>query len=278
MLTNVVFNATPDFTGVDPAYKITNEQHTLSKNQFRDFYFIVPTFSPFFAENLTILYNDPLKNVIRPLVENIDYYCALPFVGATRAIGKPVYGSIGLNNLSLVGTLSITYQTLGGGWSFDENQLVTELAELAYNPRGTTWEVVTGAPNVFPPIPHQWELTDLVGQTEVVKALGDIETAILNNNQNAWINHASRLDNPHHVTTTLLGIPKIGNWGLATDAEMTSGSANDSLVTPLTLATKLTNYCSKDELVALVAAALASGGLTAQSTSSSAKNYFTSQF
>ena len=242
MPTSIIFNNTPDYTGVNPAYLISSEQHVISKNQFRDFYFIVPQYSPFYAESVVIKYNDPTTQTIRNLVEGIDYYCTLPFVGATRAIGRPVYGAIGLNNLNVVGVISVTYQALGGQWSFDQNEILALLADMVYNPRTTTWEVITDLPNIFPPIPHEWNLQDLVGQTDIVNALNNIEAAIATQAQTAWTRHLSDYTNPHNVTKAQLGIPDIGNWPLATESEVIAGSVTDKLVTPATIAALLANY------------------------------------
>lgn len=242
----VVISYPFDATGILQSNRILDEQHSVTENNFRNYYFIVPKFAPFFADNITVVHSY-LGNV-RQLVENVDYYCALMFVGATRAIGKPIYGAITLNNLGTSGVVSISYNTIGGTWNVDHLFVIEQIAEKAYNPRTVAWEHVVDTPTVFPPIPHAWELVDLVGQTEVVAALGDIEAAILKNATDEWINHSADHDNPHSVTKAQIGLSNVENWTIASVADVLAATSNDTLITPKNLNVKLENFFTKEEV------------------------------
>lgn len=250
MPTPVIVSYPFDASGILQTNRVLGEQHAVTENNFRNYYFIVPKFAPFFADNITIMHS--YQGVTRQLVENVDYYCALMFVGATRAIGKPVYGAITLNNLNTAGIVSIDYNTIGGNYNIDQQYIVEQIAEKAYNPRTVAWEHIVAVPEVFPPIPHRWELVDLVGQTEVVAALGGIESAILTAAQESWNQHMGRFNNPHRVTAAQIGLGNVGNFPIATESEALTGVANDVLITPSTLRVGMTAYVLKAELDALI--------------------------
>jgi hypothetical protein len=190
-----------DYTGLAPSNKITDEQHVATQFNDRNFFLIIPFYAPFFIDNLVI--KRSLNGVVTTLQEGIDFYPAMPFLGATRSIGKPIYGAITLNNLNTAGTLQLQYQTLGGEWNLDQSYVLEQLAEKAYNPRLVSWEQVVGVPTTFPPVPHTWDLVDLVGQAEVVQELHAIEQAILAKNN----------EDPSHAFGTLFNA-----FGLTNDA------------------------------------------------------------
>jgi hypothetical protein len=273
-----------DATGILLTNKIVDEQHAVNENNFRDFYFIVPKFAPFFADNLKIIHT--YQGVSKTLIENLDYYCALMMVGATRAIGKAVYGAVTLNNLNTSGVLSFTYNTIGGDWNIDQQYVVQQIAEKAYNPRTVSWEHIVAAPTVFPPIPHAWDLVDLVGEKEVVDSLNGIEQAIVNGSQTLAATHLSNFLNPHQVTKDQIGLGNLGNWARATDVQVADGASIDTLITPASLKTVLSLYYTKAQVDSLIAAAVVTAqnntnaaltNLLAKIATSKAKNYFLAQ-
>jgi len=273
-----------DATGILQTNRISGEQHAVTENNFRDFYFIVPKFAPFFADNITIVHS--YQGINKTLVENIDYYCALMMVGATRAIGKAVYGAVTLNNLNTSGVLSFSYNTIGGDWNVDQQYVVEQIAEKAYNPRTVSWEHVVGAPNVFPPIPHAWDLVDLVGETEVVDSLNAIEQAILTGSQTLAATHLTNFNNPHQVTKAQVGLSNLGNWARATDAQAVAGTSIDTLITPNSLKAALLNYYTKVQVDALIVEAIntakdnadtAIANIVLKYAKSRAKDYFSTQ-
>jgi len=168
-----------DLTGIDPGNLVTNELHTVTESQFKDYYFIVPNFAPFFIDNFSATIT--INNVTTPLVEDVDFSFALEYVTGTRTTGKVMYGAITLHNLSLNGVLSITYQTIGGDQIADRLTVLAYLADKAYNPRTTIWDVVIDTPNAFPPVPHYQDYDTFYGQNEVVTKLGQIADAIAAN-------------------------------------------------------------------------------------------------
>jgi len=117
----------------------------------------------------------------RQLIEDVDFSFALQDVSGTRVTGKAMYGAVTLHNLNINGILSVTYQTVGGDQIADRLEVLSCLADKAYNPRTTIFNILTGVPQNFPPVPHYQDYENFYGQEQVVQALGEIRDAILQN-------------------------------------------------------------------------------------------------
>jgi len=169
-----------DLTGVSPANLVTNELHSVNEAHFRDYFFIVPNFAPFYVDNFKATIT--IGSTTRDLVEDVDFSFALSYVTGTRVTGKAMYGAITLHNLNLNGIINLqAYQTIGGDQIADRLQVLTLLADKAYNPRTTIWDILTNVPNALPPSPHYQDYDQFFGQEEVVNALGQIRDAIIQN-------------------------------------------------------------------------------------------------
>lgn len=168
-----------DPTGQALSNRITGEQHAVQEANYRDYYYIVPTYGPFFENNVVVNYT-AVDGSVRILVPDVDYYFALPFLGATRSIGLPLFGAIAFNNAIIDGTVSLNYRTLGGDWTTDPATILANLATLMYNPRVALWDVVTDKPAVFPPINHQQNIDSVFGAEAVVNALNLLANTVAN--------------------------------------------------------------------------------------------------
>lgn len=168
-----------DPSGVSPTNLVEGEIHSVSEAKFRDYNFIVPNFAPFFVDNFQMIFT--YNGESRVLEEDVDYSFALEYVTGTRTYGKAMYGAITLHNLNINGLVSLRYQTLGGDQVADRLQILTNLADRAYNPRTTIWDIITNVPNALPPTPHYQDYDNFYGQEQVVSALNDIRDAIVSN-------------------------------------------------------------------------------------------------
>lgn len=168
-----------DPSGVSPANLVEGEIHSVSEAKFRDYNFIVPNFAPFFVDNFQMVFT--YGGETRILQEDVDYSFALSYVTGTRTYGKAMYGAITVHNLNVNGLLQLRYQTLGGDQVADRLQILTTLADKAYNPRTTIWDIITNVPNALPPTPHYQDYDTFYGQEQVVQALNEIRDAILTN-------------------------------------------------------------------------------------------------
>lgn len=168
-----------DMSGNNPANLIEGELHTVSESHFKDYFFIVPEFAPFYVDNFSLSIS--VNGNITPLQEDVDYSFALQYVTGTRISGKAMYGAVTLHNLNLNGILLMNYQTIGGDQIADRLLVLTTLADKAYNPRTTIWDILTNVPNSLPPSPHYQDYDQFLGQEELVTKLGEIRDAILTN-------------------------------------------------------------------------------------------------
>ena len=232
-----------DITGVSPLNFIEDEQHAVTEANYWDYNFIIPKASPFFITNLVVRHYNLLE--VRELKEGIDYFTTLQYIGATRSLGKMVYGGITLNRTITSGIVSIDYQTLGGPWIADRNYVLNRLAEITYNPRITVWETLTNVQEVFPPMDHEQDLDSLYGTKELIDAILAIGNLIIQNrDQLGIVKHLTDKNNPHGVNLKQLGIPRIGNWGMATHEEIDEHTVTNSLINPATLHYALGSYRS----------------------------------
>lgn len=180
-MTTVVYPFDPQ--GSNPANKIENEQQVLTPVNGRDHHFIVPDCAPFFVDTVVMEYRTTNGTLV-PLTEGVDYYYTHHYISASRACAKPIAGSIEFLNKNLQGVVRLAYQTIGGIWTANEQQIAELLANKLRNPRITSWEQVIDQPATFPVIDHEWNLVDMVGAKEVVEAIDGVTAAVLTSIQN----------------------------------------------------------------------------------------------
>lgn len=223
-----------DPTGRASTNYIENELHTVSESNYRDYYFIVPNFAPFYVTNFSLVYQVGTDR--RVLVENVDFNFALPYIAGIRTTGIPVYGAVTLNNLDLNGLLFMSYQCVGGDQVCDRLYVLEQLAEKLYNPRTTIWDTVTDRPDVFAPLPHQHEFDRFYSQADFIEAINRISNAILNSQGLARLTeHLLDFGNPHAVTKEQIGLGNLGNWRMATIDEAVAGVIANALMSPKTV-------------------------------------------
>lgn len=190
-----------DPTGTKTTNRVVGELQPLTGIGDRDFYTIVPAAAPFYADTFKMKVKT-LQGQIVPLNEGVDFYFTHEFIGATRATAKAVYASVTFLNAALRGTLIIDpYQCVGGDWSVDSNTIAKVLADRVNNPRTIAWEQVAGYPTIFPPVPHEWNLMDMVGQSEMVAALNRVVDAILVRAADAVNAHINDMSGKAHGIT-----------------------------------------------------------------------------
>jgi hypothetical protein len=227
-----------DPTGERISNKITGEQQILRGADRHDYYFIIPTQAPYFASTLVMTLRSA-DGSVRQLVYGVDYYHTHWFVSASRACAKPVYGSISFLNQKLKGIVTMTYQTIGGIWTQDAAKIAQILADRINNPRNTTWDVVIDMPVSFPPIDHEWDYDDMVGQKEIQAGLAGIENALRTTGSGGIASHLVDFNNPHKTNKTHVGLGDVRNLRTATPAEANAGASDDLYMTPRSTASAI---------------------------------------
>lgn len=210
-----------DTTGLASTNLIVDEIHTLTEVNDQNYRILIPEFAPFYLDNLQIKHTD-LSGQTHILAEGPDYTICLPYIGATRSIGKMLYGGITINRDDINGLIKVTYQTLGGDWTADALLVLEALAEYVYNPRITVWDIVTNKPNQFPPINHDQSLDYIYGHQDLIDSINDLADTVVNgpNPNLGIIQHLIDETNPHAVTKAQVGLGNVQNLPLADDFEV----------------------------------------------------------
>jgi len=224
-----------DPTGRAATNKITGEQQIITGVTTSKYHFIVPKLAPFFGESLVVRYKDT-NNVVRTLVEGVDYYLTHWFISASRACATPIYGSISFLDLQLTGAVTLDYQTIGGIWTQDDAKISEILAERLSNPRITAWDVVVDMPVSFPVIDHEWDLVDLVGASDVVASIDAIGVALRQTGETGITDHIANQSNPHAVTAAQVGLGLVRNLPTSDTITAQLGLSDDFYMTPKTTA------------------------------------------
>jgi hypothetical protein len=204
-----------DPTGLSVANRIVNELHTFTEVNNSRYRIIIPDFAPFYLDNLALVHESSL-GVVTPLNENEHYVLVLPYIGATRSIGKMLYGGISFNTNFPNGTIKVTYQTIGGDWTGDPSYVLNRLASMAYNPRTTVWDIVTDKPSAFPPINHDQNLDYVYGHQDLINSINSLAGQIVSRPAPGKI---------------AVGLGNVENLPMATDAEVLSHAPLDKYIT-----------------------------------------------
>jgi hypothetical protein len=168
-----------DLTGVSSANLVQGELHATNESILVDNNFIVPNFTPFYIDNFRCTVT--IGNVTRELVEDVDFEFALAYVTGTRVTGKAMYAGITIHNVAINGILSMNYQTVGGDQVADRLAFLALLADKAYNPKTTIYDLLVNTPTSFPPTPAYSDYNTYYGQDQLVQVLGEIRDAIIQN-------------------------------------------------------------------------------------------------
>ncbi len=221
-----------DTTGIASSNLIVNELHTLTEINDFTYRIIIPTFAPFYLNNLLVEHVSS-SNVVTALVADVDYTICLVYNSASRALGRMLYGGITINTELINGTIRVSYQTLGGDWTADPQYVLEQLAEHVYNPRITIWDIVTDKPNQFPPSPHDNNIDTTYGYQELLDKINEVITSIIANNADpsALLTHLLDFNNPHSTTKAHVGLSNVANIPVATDQEVIDKEVIDKHIT-----------------------------------------------
>lgn len=135
-----------DETGTLAANKIEAELIDLAQSGLSRYSYVSLSAGPFYADSLVISHTDEL-GIVRPWVQGDDYTPCFVLTGATGALATNlVYAGIAPANPSAKGTLSVTYQTLGGQWVLNKAVIDYYLLQTHYSPAVSIVELVPAMP------------------------------------------------------------------------------------------------------------------------------------
>lgn len=208
--------------------KIVNESITvIPPSQITDYSYVVPRAAPFFAETLVV--KDGKGVGARTLVENVDYWCVIDFLSASTALTKRVCVGIALLDPGYSGTLYVTYQAVGGNYTLADYSILEELIRERYVVKHVSYEQIINLPAGFAPEWHEHEIGDMVGMSQVVSSLDNIETALLG--RQGSYGQLSALVNDHigstaSHTSAQVGLGNVKNYDVATLTDAVNGAGN----------------------------------------------------
>lgn len=215
-----------DPSGGLAANRVPPEPHIINPGSGSDFDVIIPTFAPFFKKGLVI------KHLAsgQTLTEGVHFDLGYKFAAASLETQTEIFGAIVVLDRTLGGQLTVEYQTLGGEWVLDAQEILNILANIKNDPRTVKWDDVIAKPIVFPPVDHLHHSDDLVGMDDVVAAIDAIRATLGDSaakSLTALLEHLRDHANPHHVTLEQLGLDSLGALSEATTDDIDAGT--DSL-------------------------------------------------
>lgn len=222
-----------DETGLKPTNRVSGEQHILTVVNELQYSKVVPRWAPFYADGFVARIRLP-NGTLRTLVEGEDFYFGHYFASASRATGKNIYGSINLLDRSLQGAVILDqYQIVGGKWSQSPEKILEILVNHIYNPRLVYWEDIADVPEIFPSVDHEWNITDMVGMSDVTAKLSEIVSALLLTSDSGLVEHTANLNNPHGTNKAHVGLSLVENYPVATEHEAREARSNVVYMTGL---------------------------------------------
>ena len=222
---------------------VSNEAHRVGDLYYRNFPFIIPEYAPFYTDGIVVRYqaDSPVASVT--LVQDIDYYLVLPYIAASRSIGKPLYGAIAFTDSTIVGDISLSYRTLGGTWTANRSYVIERLGDQLYNPKMVSWDSVTDVQTTFPPKPHSLAIDKTYGMRELIESINGLPASIVEGrDQAAFVKHILRTNNPHATTKAQVGLGLVENLSVVTPTEITNRTRIRKYVTMDMLLDLLSTY------------------------------------
>lgn len=158
-----------DITGSDVNNKIFDEPHSLSDRPTRS---IAANLGPFFANSLVI------RDGANVLTRGMDYQIVELHQEATLKYGKEIASVILVINSSVSSEVTITYQALGGHFTYSDKAIANIYQSVISDERPVDWTNVFNKPTEFTPTIHRHLLDDIYGFEPIVDHLERIKRAI----------------------------------------------------------------------------------------------------
>ncbi len=227
-----------DPTGDASTNFISNELHNVQPPaNINDASFIIPRAAPFFLKSLKVKKGTTANAEV--LLEGVHYMVTHHFVSMSYVLGTPLYSSITFLNRNYSGNVFLDYQTIGGQFVLDSYTGVEELTRQVYSIYSVTWEQVAGIIQGLPPYDHKMSGSDTTGYGDLVDSVKYLAATIRDKTTGGTgeTGTAARLDahltavNSH--TKDQVGLGRVENYAIATNAEARAGTVNNKYITPL---------------------------------------------
>ena len=155
--------------GNNPECHIDKEEKQINAVNI-NYRFVLPNQAPFFKEGL-IVYSISEK---RNLVLDTDFILTHRFKSASEVLKRDIYGSLTLINNDILGTLLLSYSTLGGVYSNRDLETLAGLSGIMVGRRYVDWEDIVDVPDEFPPYYHKHDVKDINDIDKLIEAIDGI--------------------------------------------------------------------------------------------------------
>lgn len=139
-----------DTSGTLGANYVQGEAHVVSPSILSSFGLLFMSAGPIFGGGLVLRYQPADGMAARNLIIGADFNLIFQMVGFGATYDKQVWGAISLNNINLNGTISVSYQALGGNWSFDITQIRNYLNTNPFD-ANIQYTVLVPSPAIYVP-------------------------------------------------------------------------------------------------------------------------------
>lgn len=168
---------TPDYTGANPQYRVTNEERDLVKEG--GYLLMLPNSGPYYADTLEVWDADTNTR----LVEEEDYTLDVFESDATRKSNKDVFGAIRFSQdkypaVTDVPKLRLVYQFVGGPFHANIAGLLQAVRDMENVAGIVYWDNIEGKPTTYPPSFHLHKASDITHLDSTNDILRQINTSI----------------------------------------------------------------------------------------------------
>lgn len=249
MATNPIFRYPLDPTGTDPDNKVIGEEHTLPNRPIRA---LAPNYGLFFTESVVLID----LNTQQPLTSS-QFRCVEMQELPTARYAKEICSVILIEDTAVSNNVALTYQALGGEYSYNSQALVDMVNHMDTENRPVNWPNILNKPAGYNPAPHYHDSGDIYGFEYVVHALDRLRQAVFIGDEaahdelrryiddaiggsngdlaglaNQLQQHEQNNNNPHATTKAQVGLTNVDNFATASVIDAQAGTATNLFMTP----------------------------------------------
>jgi hypothetical protein len=167
-----------DTTGLATANRIEGEVIAVTPSSLSTFGCLYLVKGPFFGKNFAISFTPttPSGASAVPLVLGVDYDFKFELPGFGETPQDKVWGALNIFNQGLSGNITVSYQSLGGNWTFDQAAIKTYLNTQPFNSSFQFMALVSKEPLHLPNNPNaEWPLNSIqsitIAQAQMVSGI-----------------------------------------------------------------------------------------------------------
>lgn len=215
-----------------PSNFIENEDHALvPPARIVDGSVIIAKAGPFFSTGPEAIkvYAGTINSKVL-LTEGVDYKLVYKHIYLSDLLGRDLHGGIRFLNRTLNTTIFLEYNSIGGGFVVDDQNIFDAFSRAMYNVDYVNFEKFAGLPSGIAPTDHAVTGDSTTGYGALIDAVNLVTTAINEKNSNQSPSNNTALDahiaanNAH--TKEQVGLGNLNNWSFAVAGDYVVGTQN----------------------------------------------------